>query len=83
MTDQRAQQLVIEGVAARRESCLYSSTTFYIWLRQTRFMRRAFLVVPIVFGALATWSVLKQPDMQWLTATFALLAGLLPQSMRP
>lgn len=39
------------------------------------------MTAPIVLGALATWSVLDQPEvvwLQWLTATFALLAGLFP-----
>jgi len=80
MTDQQAQQLVAE-CNRQEENCLYTSTSFYIWLRQSRFLRRTFIVVPIVLGGLATWSVLDQPDIswvQWLTATFALLAGLFP-----
>lgn len=80
MSDQRTQELVAE-CRREEESCLYSSTIFYIWLRRSRFWRRAFLVAPIVLGALATWSVLDQPDalwLKWLTASFALLAGLLP-----
>ena len=43
------------------------------------------IVVPIVLGALATWSVLDQPVVpwvRWLTATFALLAGLYPRFTR-
>lgn len=80
MTDDRSQQLVIE-CGRQEENCLYTSTTFYIWLRESRALRRLFIVAPIVLGALATWSVLDQPDklwVQWLTATFALLAGLFP-----
>lgn len=81
MTDQpRTQELIVE-CRRQEESCLYSSTIFYIWLRRSRFWHRAFIIAPIVLGALATWSVLDQPDVlwvKWLTATFALLAGLLP-----
>lgn len=63
------------------ESCLYTSTTLYIWLREARLIRRFFVVAPVILGALATWSVLDQPVadwVKWLTATFALLAGLFP-----
>ncbi len=80
MKDDHSQQLMIECVR-QEENCLYTSTTFYIWLRRSRAQRRFFIVAPIVLGALATWSVLDQPDIPWvtwLTATSALLAGLLP-----
>src|SRR5690606_405739 len=65
----------------QEESCLYTSTTLYIWLREARLIRRVFVVTPVILGALATWSVLDQPVtewLKWLTATFALLAGLFP-----
>lgn len=81
MTDEQRTQELIAECRRQEEGCLYSSTIFYIWLRATRFWRRVFIVVPIVLGALATWSVLDQPVVpwvRWLTATFALLAGLLP-----
>jgi len=53
----------------------------YMWLRESRCVRRAFVVAPIILGALATWSVLDQPGvawLKWLTAGFASLAGLFP-----
>lgn len=80
VTDDRARRLAAE-CRRQEESCLYSSTTLYIWLRQARLIRRVFVVAPVVLGALATWSVLDQPGqswVKWLTATFALLAGLIP-----
>lgn len=52
-----------------------------MWLRDARRARRVFIVAPIILGALATWSVLDQPEITWLrwaTAVFALLAGLFP-----
>lgn len=78
--DKRAIELIAE-CKRQEESCLYTSTTLYIWLRQARTARRVFVVAPVVLGALATWSVLSQPDaeaLKWLTASFALLAGLFP-----
>jgi len=65
----------------QEESCLYTSTSLYMWLRNSRALRRVFIVAPIVLGSLATWSVLDQPDtvwLRWLTAIFALVAGLIP-----
>lgn len=80
IADPRAEKLIVE-CRRQEESCLYTSTTLYVWLRQARLIRKFFVVAPVVLGALATWSVLKQPVaewIKWLTATFALLAGLFP-----
>lgn len=80
VSDPRVAALIKE-CRRQEESCLYTSTTLYIWLRQARLIRRVFVVAPLILGALAGWSVLDQPDpawLQWLTATFALLAGLFP-----
>ena len=48
--------------AEQRERCLYTSTTLLIWLRCLRKVRIGFVIVPIVFGALASWDLLKGDD---------------------
>jgi hypothetical protein len=63
------------------ETCLYTSTTFYIWLRFCRTVKVLFLIVPLICGSLSTWSVLTRSNANQLrdaTALFAFLAGLLP-----
>ena len=80
MTDPRTEELIAE-CQRQEESCRYTSTSLYIWLRQARLIRKIFVCVPMVLGALATWSILKQPEnelLKWVIATFALLAGLFP-----
>jgi hypothetical protein len=63
----------------QRERCLYSSTTLLIWLRMLRKVRVAFVVLPIIFGAIAGWDLLKgNGAYATLTAIFALAAGLVP-----
>lgn len=72
---------LIKECKRQEESCLYTSTTLYIWLRKARFWRGVFVITPIIFGSLASWSILKRPDipwMLWLTAIAGLLAGLVP-----
>lgn len=72
---------LIKECKRQEDSCLYTSTTLYIWLRKKRFLRKVFIIAPIILGTLATWSILDQPDteyLQWLTATFAMLAGVFP-----
>lgn len=65
--------------ASRQEqSCLYTSTTYYFWLRSIRYQRVFFVVTPIILGALATFSVFENLFPVWVTATLALLASLFP-----
>lgn len=63
------------------DTCLYTSTTLYIWLRFCRFTKTFFIVVPLLLGALSTWSVLTRSTAESLrtfTALCAFLAGTLP-----
>jgi hypothetical protein len=63
------------------ESCLYTSTSLFIWLRFLRVLKAVFIVVPLVLGAVAGWQMLRQIDSLWIrgfTSAAALLAGLLP-----
>jgi hypothetical protein len=76
--DERTQNLIAE-CKRQEESCLYMSTTIFEWLKSLRRKRCFFVVVPIILGALATWSLLsKQPGLEWLTGGCALLAGVMP-----
>ncbi len=72
---------LIKECKRQEESCLYTSTTLYIWLREARIWRAVFVITPIVFGAVASWSILEKPEvtwMVWLTAAAGLIAGLVP-----
>jgi hypothetical protein len=63
------------------ESCLYTSTSLFIWLRFLRITKAVFIVVPLVLGSIAGWQVLRETHAPWvkaLTSIAAFLAGLLP-----
>jgi hypothetical protein len=63
------------------ESCLYTSTSFFVWLKTLRAIKVAFIAVPLVLGSFAGWKFLTSFDMQWVrvaTALSAFIAGLLP-----
>jgi len=78
--DARQEQLVLE-CQRQSETCLYTSTSFFIWLRWLRYIRVAFIAAPLVLGSLAGWKVLASsdiPSVRVLVAVCALLAGLLP-----
>jgi hypothetical protein len=76
--DERIRNLVDE-CKRQENSCLYTSTTFFEWLKSLRRWRIAYIITPIILGAVATWPLLiKQTGYEWITGTCALLAGILP-----
>lgn len=63
------------------ESCLYTSTTFFIWIRILTRIKYGFLVTSLVLGSLAGWNLLsgsERPELKIMTAVCAFIAGLLP-----
>lgn len=78
LMDERTQNLINE-CKRQQESCLYTSTTLYEWLKSLRFWKTCFVVAPILFGAVATWPLLAHLDAyRWLVGTCALLAAVTP-----
>ena len=75
--DERTRTLVTE-CTRQEESCLYTSTTLFEWLKALRRWRVAFVIVPIVLSSVATWQLLAKGGYVWITGTCALLAGLIP-----
>jgi len=76
--DEQTENMVAE-CKRQEESCLYTSTAIFEWLKSLRRWRVAFVVVPIILGALATWPLLSnRADLEWFTGVCALLAGLTP-----
>lgn len=65
----------------QEESCKYTSTSFFIWLRAVRCWRTVFVATPIVLGGIGSWGILNRVDdpiVTWGIAVCALLAGLFP-----
>jgi len=63
------------------ESCQYTSTSIYIWLKCLRWSKIFFAVVPLILGSLASWKLLTSSNIQAIRniiAIFSFLAGLLP-----
>jgi hypothetical protein len=66
LMDAKLQRLIAE-CKRQEESCLYTSTAIYEWLKSLRYWRIDFIVVPIIFGAIATWPLLaKQVGLEWM-----------------
>ena len=73
---------VIKECVRQEESCLYTSTTLFHWLRTVRNTHGFFIVAPIVLGGIAGWSILTEVNspnwVPWVVAAAAFLAGLFP-----
>ncbi len=59
------------------ENCNYTSLTFTIWLRRLRLKRTFSLVLPVLFGSLATAGIVTAHLPAW-AAVFTLLATVIP-----
>lgn len=78
MEDARLTEIIKE-CRRQQDSCLYTSTALYEWLKTVRILRVVFIVVPIVAGSIAGARVLlKDPTYDWLVAICSLIAGLFP-----
>lgn len=80
MTATEATELIKE-CRRQEESCLYTSTTLYHWLRSIRIWRSIFIAAPIILGSVGSWALLKgvqSPPVVWFTAACSLLAGMFP-----
>lgn len=76
--ESRTEEIVAE-CRRQQESCNYTSTAMYSWLKEVRVYRIAFITLPIVFASIASAKILlKNPDYEWIAAIAALLAGLFP-----
>jgi hypothetical protein len=76
----KAVELVVE-CQRLSESCLYTSTSFYIWLRRRRQIRTVFVVVPLILGSLASWQLLTESNLdsiRTLLSVATFLVGLMP-----
>jgi hypothetical protein len=69
---------IIAECKRQEESCLYTSTMLYIWLRRIRWQNRVFVTAPIILGGIASLAVLKEWIPEWAIAVLALVASLFP-----
>lgn len=75
--DDRRRAIIAE-CRRQEESCLYTSTTLYIWLRRVRRQKQFFVAAPIVIGGFAGLSILQEWGLEWVMAVLAIIASLFP-----
>lgn len=73
----RRLEIVKEGLR-QTESCLWTSTSMFIWLRRVRWQHTAVTLIPIVLTAVAGLSYVRDLAPAWVVALVAFLATLIP-----
>jgi|SRR5579862_6358367 hypothetical protein len=77
LSNQRREAIIAECLR-QAESCLYTSTSLYIWLRRIRVQKQIFVAAPVIIGGFAGLSFLKDLTPEWVSALLAFVAGLFP-----
>ena len=75
---ERRREEIRKEFERQEESCLYTATTFFLWLRIVRRQKQFFVAAPIILGGIAGVSVLKAFLPDWSIALLALSASILP-----
>lgn len=80
--DQRSVEGIRKAIIAecrrQEESCLYTSTSLYIWLRRVRLQKQLFVAVPIIIGGFAGLSILQGWIWDWVIVILTFIASLFP-----
>ena len=69
---------VVKEALRQAESCLYTSTSLFEWLRWVRRYRQIFVAAPILLGGLAGLGIWKKFEYDWVIALLAFAASLFP-----
>lgn len=72
---------IIKECEREEENCLYSSTTFYFWLKSLQRIKMFFIVTPLLLGGFSGVKILASSQLDWikyLLGIASLLAGILP-----
>ncbi|MBY5917740.1 hypothetical protein HFO77_25440 [Rhizobium leguminosarum] len=77
MTDRRTGEIAAEALR-QSESCLYTSTAIFIWLRTVRWQQKAVVLAPILLTGLAGFGYFKDVVPAWVLALMGFLSTLIP-----
>jgi hypothetical protein len=79
----RRQEEIYKECKRQEESCLYTSTQLFIWLRKIRWQKKFFVVAPIVIGGAAGLAVLQEALPTSIIALMSFAAGTLKSLAEP
>ena len=69
---------IVKEALRQSESCLWTSTMLFTWLRLVRVQHKAVLLAPIILTGLAGFSYVKEWLPAWGVALMAFLSTLIP-----
>ena len=69
---------IVKEALRQSESCLWTSTMLFMWLRRVRWQHKIITLAPIVLTALAGFSYVKEWLPAWAGALMAFLSTLIP-----
>lgn len=69
---------IVKEALRQTESCLWTSTSLFIWLRTVRWQHSAVTLAPVVLTGIAGFSYVKEALPAWAVALVAFLATLFP-----
>lgn len=73
---QRAE--IVAEALRQMDSCVYTSTSIFMWLRRVRWQHKAIIALPIIFSGLAGLGWLAQQIGPLTVAAISFLATLIP-----
>jgi hypothetical protein len=75
-----ATQALVDECKRQEESCLYTSTALFEWLKALRLWRIILITTPIILSAVAASAMVKH--YEWIVGTAALMAGIFPAVLK-
>jgi len=79
MNDNKNQ--IIEECKREEENCLYTSTTFFLWLSSMRKGKSLFIATPLLLGGIASIEILSNSEsdiVKYIIALAAFFGGVIP-----
>jgi len=72
MSNRQSDELAAECMRMA-ESCLYTSTSFFIWLRLLRIIKVTLVIISVILGSLASFQLIRRCGYATAAAVFAFL----------
>lgn len=77
LVERRRAEIQAEAMR-QQESCLYTSTMIYMWLKPVAWQHKAVILVPIILTALAGFGYVKDVLPAWAVALMGFVSTLVP-----
>src|ERR1035437_2834155 len=75
-----ATQALVDECKRQDESCLYTSTALFEWLKSLRLWRKILIKTPIILSAIAASALVKH--YEWIAGSTTLLTDSYPAILR-